>query len=511
MQGGPRWLAAAVVLTLAALPGHGDAALVAGPSPTEALAASDGLTEIRSVGGVLDATLVAAPLHVRMGGGIAFDGAAFNGIYSGPVLRAAPGDTLHIRLVNHLSEPTNLHFHGIQGSPLGNGDNVHILVPPGTSFVYVITIPKTQPPGLYWYHTHPHGLSEGQVMGGLSGALVVEGLAAAFPALSGVTEHLLVLKDYVQPDDEDEDGDAKPSPLAALHGIVQSVNGRLAPDFAARPGQTQLWRLSNQSANRYVHLTLRGHRFRVLANDGDAVTHATSADTLDIAPAGRMEVLVDAGPPGSYDLVALGLMTGEGADYRRDRVIGHLVVGGEPATPVGALAAYPPVPDLRDAVIAERRTIAFTQHNTAKPADQQFFINGRIFDAARVDLRVPLGNTEEWTIRNDSDDMHVFHIHQVNFQVVAVNGAPQPFDGRVDVVRVPERGSVTIRLAFTDSRIVGRFMYHCHVLRHEDKGMMGQIQVYDPAATGPLAALSRFVHRVRFWLAGVPWAYCSAA
>jgi FtsP/CotA-like multicopper oxidase with cupredoxin domain len=490
------WLAVAALI---AWPCAGRAADQ--PSP------SDGLTEIRSVGGVLDVTLVAAPRLVRLGD-VSFDGAVFNGDYAGPVLRAARGETLRVRLVNHLAEPTNLHFHGIQGSPLGNGDNVHVSVAPGGSFVYVITIPDSQTPGLYWYHVHPHGLSERQVSDGLSGALIVEGLPAMFPGLSGVTEQVLVLKDHALPDDDDDD--ALPAPLRALHGVVQSINGQSSVTLTARPGQTQLWRFGNQSANRYAHLALQGHRFRVLARDGAAVTGAAETEQLDIPPAGRVEVLVEAGPAGNYELTGGGLMTGEGAAFRRERVLGRLAVSGEPATPLPPPTAYPARRDLRDAGIAARRLFVLSQHNTAKPQDQRFFIDGRTFDASRTDLRVPLGSIEEWTIRNDSDDMHVFHIHQVNFQVVAVNGAAVAFGGPLDVVRVPERGSVTIRLAFTDPRIVGRFMFHCHVLRHEDAGMMAQIEVYDPAATGPLARLWRFLHRVRFWLAGVPWAYCAA-
>ena len=98
----------------------------------------------------------------------------------------------------------------------------------------------------------------------------------------------------------------------------------------------------------------------------------------------------------------------------------------------------------------------------------------------RVDTRVPLGNIEQWTIRNESDEMHVFHIHQVNFQVMAINGQAQVFNGAVDTVPLLPFQSVTLRIAFTEPEIVGRFMYHCHVLEHEDRGMMAQIEVYDP-------------------------------
>ena len=120
--------------------------------------------------------------------------------------------------------------------------------------------------------------------------------------------------------------------------------------------------------------------------------------------------------------------------------------------------------------------MVFTQNNRK----QVFYMNGQLFDAARVDVRVPLGSVEEWVIRNDTDDLHFFHIHQLHFQVTEINGAAQPFVGVWDTVNVPARGSVKIILPFTNPMIVGRFMFHCHVLSHEDRGMMSQIEVYDP-------------------------------
>ena len=142
----------------------------------------------------------------------------------------------------------------------------------------------------------------------------------------------------------------------------------------------------------------------------------------------------------------------------------------------------PATPDLRQVPITAKRDFTFAQ----KPGEEVYMINGRTFDHARVDTRVPLGSVEEWTIHNDTEDMHVFHIHQLHFQVVAINGEPQPFDAVLDTVRVPEGGSVTLRIPFTERQIVGRFMYHCHVLKHEDKGMMANIEVYDPAVEAAL-------------------------
>ena len=114
-----------------------------------------------------------------------------------------------------------------------------------------------------------------------------------------------------------------------------------------------------------------------------------------------------------------------------------------------------------------------------------FYINHNTFDHDRVDVKVPLGNTEEWTIRNSLDELHISHIHEVAFQVISENGKPVPFNGLQHTVTIPIHGEVKVRIAFTDPKIVGRFMFHCHILEHEDKGMMAQIEVYDPKV-GPL-------------------------
>ncbi len=458
-----------------------------------------GLTELYSKDGVLSTTLVAAAGKVHIGD-LTLDGMTYNGVYTGPVLHLHPGDLLKVRLINRLSEPTNLHFHGMRGSPLGNGDNVHFLVQPHTALDYQIRIPESQPIGLYWYHAHPHGSSEHQIMGGLSGALVIEG-----PDPLPVKQRLFVLKDMVFDDDTDnaEIDDT-------LHGIVQSVNGLLQTKETMQPGDTQLWRFTNQSANRLVHIALMGHRFRIVGQDGEPSTIAEPVEVLDIPPGSRFDAMVDAGEPGQYALVAKGTMTGSGADRVPDRVIGSLDVGGTalPAMSAASVAPAPLPPDLRTARIDATRKVVFTETVPSVHDKQQFFVNSAIYDAHRMDQSVPLGNTEEWTIRNDSDDLHVFHIHQIGFQVVAVNGKPVPFTGYIDNVRIPERGEVTLRLPFTDPLIVGRFVYHCHVLKHEDGGMMANIEIYDPTPPTMLVRLNRFYMHVVWWWNGVPWSQC---
>ncbi len=453
----PRWLTAGLLLFCM---GPGAAAPPGVPSLSE-------MPEVLSHDGVLSVTLKAQAGKSRFDG-IDVDTITYNDSFSGPVLRVRPGDTMRIHLANRLDEPTNLHFHGIQTSPRGNSDNVHISVPPGKDFDYEIKIPTYQPPGAYWYHAHLHGLSEKQVGRGLSGALIVDGFADGVPGLAGVRERLFAFKSI-----EIEDSD-NPVINDEWHGVVQTINGQVTVSEAMKPGETALWHLTNHDANQTVHLSLEGHRFTIIGRDGAAIPRPEEAEVLHIGPAARLEVLVIGGEPGDYRLLTRNVLTGKGPALSRDRTMGHLTVAGTPVTP--ARPVLPPIADLSGLKVTGYRTFVFSQSKDS----EQYYINGRLFDASRTDTRVNLGDVEDWTIRNDSDDMHAFHIHQLAFQVMSVNGKPVRFDGLLDTVKVPERGEIVIRLPFTQPNIVGTFMYHCHVLKHEDKGMMQMIEVVDP-------------------------------
>lgn len=496
-------LALIACLAILAFIGFGDP--TAAGEADQGRSTREGLPEYHSVNGVLSATLEAAPTRVAIGD-YAFDGATYNGVYGGPVLRAAPGDLLRINLVNHLAEPTNLHFHGMHTSPLNNGDNVFISVAPGESFVYEVRIPENQPPGLYWYHSHLHGNAERQVNQGLSGALIIDGLTRQIPALDGITERLFVLKDYANDDDEN-------SLLQDYyHGLIRTIDGRSSVDIAMRPGETQLWRFTHQGAKFIAQLAAAGLRLRVIAVDGVAMTRAVPTEVLEIPPASRVEVLAEAGEPGAYELTGVKLMTGVDKNYSINRSLGRITVAGEPMAPPLDALAFPPRPDLSRSAIARTRVIELSQLND----DEHFFLNGKAFDHDRVDIRVPLGDVEEWTVRNKSSDAHMFHLHQTHFQVVETNGAPEPPLALLDNVKVPARGEVKIRVAFTESQIVGRFVYHCHVLLHEDKGMMGIIEVYRPTATGWLdrtldnagAWIARAAYLAEAKLLGLPASIC---
>jgi FtsP/CotA-like multicopper oxidase with cupredoxin domain len=431
-----------------------------------------GVPEIRSAGGVLDATLVATPIKVQIGTG-SFDGAGYNGVYAGPVLRVHPGDRVKILFINHTALATNLHFHGLRVSPDGRADNVSIDVPPGRQFHYDFTIPADHPPGLFFYHDHDAGNAEMNVMYGLGGALIIEGFANQFSGLAGLPQKLVVIKDWYRP------GCTCCNQLPTeLHCRLVSINGLADWQDRIRPGGTQLWRMANQGANLIMHLIAPGVVFHVIGRDGMPATDGTDTDKIDIMPASRLDVLVTVpkAGAGTIPIIAKSVPTGVPPHFTAQRQIGTMMIDGAPvADPLPALG-FPHQQDLRNWHVTAQRTVVFSENAAAT----KFYVDDKIYDPKRIDARVPLGSIEEWTIKNTSLDFHEFHIHQLGFQVIEINGVAQPFSGFVDDARVPEKGEIKVLIPFVDPIMVGHIMYHCHVLKHEDAGMMAMLEVYQP-------------------------------
>lgn len=421
-------------------------------------------SSISSRDGVLAVTLRPTRSRISIGNREAVT-EVYNGSYTPPTLRARPGDVIRLRLVNQLGEPTNMHTHGLHVSPAGNSDNIFLIVGPGQTQDFEFRIPANHPPGLFWYHPHAHHFSNEQVKNGMSGALIIEGLLDPFAALRGVKERVLLLKDI-----QLEDGHVADRSIGV--GTTRTVNGLVDPTLAVRPGETELWRIGNVGANLYYRLRLDGHRFYQVARDGNRLARIVPTDELFIPPGGRIEVLVQGGEPGVHTLRTLAMNTGPAGNQYPAAVLATVRVEGKPAVPRTLPRRLLPVKDLRGKVTG-RRTVVFSE----TPDGNVEMIDGKTFDPDRIDTRVKLGAVEEWTIRNESDELHDFHIHQGGFQLLEVNGKPQPLDGYYDTVNLPIRSEIKIIIPFTDPVTVGKFVYHCHLLAHEDKGMMATIVV----------------------------------
>jgi FtsP/CotA-like multicopper oxidase with cupredoxin domain len=305
-----------------------------------------------------------------------------------------------------------------------------------------------------------------QVAGGMSGVLIVDGLQQYLPPnLRHLTEHVIALKDF-----QLEGNAVKTNNLHISAPTNRTVNGQLNPTISIRPGETQLWRLANISANIYYNVRLQGQQFQVIAHDGTPVDRIWTADSLLLAAGARFDVLVRGGPAGRTQLQTLAYNTGPAGNQFPQATLATLVSGGTPM-PMAKLPTGPFAPsvDLSHATLAARRTIVFSEHK------DHYFINGKMFDPHRVDIRSKLNTVEEWIIRNASDEEHSFHVHTNHFQLMSINGQPHTGHGLQDVANVPAKGQLVIRMRF--STYTGKTVFHCHILNHEDLGMMAVLEI----------------------------------
>ena len=453
--------------------GHGALAQERKLSRSVAEATGDPLREPelrRSENGVLETTLRASYGPVEVDGAPAI-ARTFESSYPSPTLMARPGDTLRIKLVNDLDEPTNLHTHGLHVSPAGNADNVFVKIEPGRSFDYEIAIPEDHPSGTYWYHPHVHGSTYSHVAGGMAGALIVEGGLDDLDSLKGFTERLLV----VQSAEFDANNTIVPVDIQEIHNQTKTINGQINPTITIRPGEVQRWRIVNATAESFLLLGLEGHPIHLISKDGNALTRPVRSDNLMVEPGCRADILVRGHQfSGSWEFRKM-LWLGSDRQFEPDELLATLVVDGEPVTDhVIPETLIPLSEDLRDRPVDKAREIRFSVDR--QPGGTRFLIDGQMVDMDRVDQTVQLGAHEEWIIYNDSPEWHPFHIHVNDFQVVAVNG--KPVDEIVsweDTRGLPPSGSITIRHRFLD--YPGKFVFHCHLLFHEDNGMMGIVEV----------------------------------
>ena len=457
------------------------------------------IPEVRARNGVAEMTLTAASdANGR-------DVWLFNGRAIQPTIRLAPGDVLKIHYQNDLPsvprEPcgagpcmnmTNLHFHGLTVSPKTPQDDVlDLMAMPGQSLDYRVQIPLDHPPGLNWYHTHPHGESHRQVLDGLSAALVIDGIERYVPQIRNLRERVMVIRGV---DIEHDAGapalrsrvDAQSAGCSANEHEVErvfTVNGVVRPQLTMAPGEQQFWRLVNASADAYVDLELEGGTFDIVARDGMPLAlHAPQrpirrADHVLLPPAGRLEAIVSIRAESSHPVLRTRCVdAGPDGDATAAMVLADVVPGrAEPPpsqnTAVDVRRAAYQVIDLEKVKASEPDFVmVFSEDKNG------FYINNRKYASdAEPMVRATVGQYQHWRVENATREIHPIHIHQVHFLAFRENDRPLSDEEWLDTINVPVGGSVDLIMDFTDPVIRGMSVFHCHLLNHEDKGMMAKI------------------------------------
>jgi FtsP/CotA-like multicopper oxidase with cupredoxin domain len=459
-----------------------------------------------------------------------------------PTLHVHPGDRLVIHLKNELtptktipsrqsmpamgimSSPSeacgamtmyslsvNLHAHGTNLPPVCHQDEVvKTIINAGETFEYDMHFPANEPPGIYWYHPHIHGIAEPAVLGGASGAIIVDGLENVNREVAGLPEHVLVVRDNLVP--------GNPTPGGAIPSWDLSVNYIPVPypsytpaKMPVKPNERQLWRVANAAADTILDVELKydgvAQPLEVVGLDGvptgsqDGTTRGKSFVTTHIllAPANRAEFIVTT--PSTHVHTALfqtrNIDTGPDGD-------------NDPARPLIALdaSAFAPAASailpkpwanplvarfsgLHECKPTANRKLYFSEvlsdpSDPSSPTNFFITVDGatpKIFDPSNPPgIVTTQGAVEDWTIENRTLENHVFHIHQIHFLVMSANGVPMANPQFLDTVQIPYWSgsgpypSVTLRMDFR-GQTAGDFVYHCHILGHEDGGMMAVIRV----------------------------------
>ncbi|MGE3818090.1 MAG: multicopper oxidase domain-containing protein [Isosphaeraceae bacterium] len=447
----------------------------------------------------------------------------------GPILQLQRGETLRLRVNDNLAEPgtpanvvfnTNLHTHGLHVSDLNNGDNVYREITPGQGMDVAIAVPDEQPPGINWYHVHRHMSTHEQVYGGLAGMLLVGDPLDPWPQYKDqITQRYLGITEVNIQNGRLTNYTAGKSGTKFYEGWQKRINGQVNPTITVRPGETQVWNLASIGPFGGVNVAITDDDLQnpwdatLLVQDGNgqnvqpyALSLAADATRMQdlvaatlVMPGNRLTMAVTAPTtPGTYYLIdgwggqdKPAVVAGQQQFY----VLATIQVEGEPvSTPPPVFNPVGTVDPLFYATPDVSRTFEFSILPGQTPAENLFLINGEVFGEG-VMPQVQIGTVEEWTLTNppnpNASANHPFHIHQGDFIVTKVNGVPVDptvtpppgssslayISGR-DVIDLPAGGSVTIRFKAND--FAGKYVFHCHILKHEDQGMMSPVLQFGP-------------------------------
>jgi len=442
-------------------------------------------------------------------------------IHESPTLRLNQGDQLDLDILNRIKDDnpmkmsmpmssrtcgdggdmtiasTNVHFHGLNVPPKCHQDDViNTLIQPGSkAFPYRMQIPANEPPGLYWYHPHVHGFTEFQVNGGAAGALIVEGMEKYRPEVAGLTERVFVIRQqYLVP--------WIPGPYQLTFNYQVDALPFPPPVIQMKPGEKQFWRVANATLQDFMPVQFQVNgtpaQMQVIALDGYPLAQPRMQDTILIPPAGRAEFIVQApqlGDGGTF--YVLTYSTGPTGNPDLSQRLANVQVSNDAESNTRKMPIpkeHLPLDKLKfamsaDAPVTAVRKLFFSEEFGGTNGPIQFYITvdgqkQKVFEPNEKPVIVTkVGAVEDWVIENRALETHAFHIHQVHFRVLEVDGKPVQDSDMRDTIEIPfweGRGpfhSVKVRMDFRDPNTAGTFVFHCHILLHEDLGMMHKVLV----------------------------------
>jgi FtsP/CotA-like multicopper oxidase with cupredoxin domain len=404
-----------------------------------------------------------------------------NGAYLGPTLRATRGEKVQIHVKNDLPEATSIHWHGMHLPAVDDG-GPHQPIAKGATWSPSWTI--NQPAATLWYHPHPHGVTESHAYRGIAGMFIIDDPttdSANLPHTYGVDDQPVVVQDK-NFDANNQLVGGMPGdggPLGTLGNKVM-VNGAIAPYLNVTTQRVRL-RLLNGSTARIYNFGLADNRpMQQVASDSGLLEHPVSKTRIELSPGERAEVIVEMHAGETVNLQSYPF------ESKAQFISGNLI-GANDSFDIMQLRAAPSL-----AASAEpSANLATVEHLAAADAvttrqfvlDSDTTINNKSMDLNRIDFAVTRGTTEIWNVANHDGLPHNFHIHDVHYQILSIDGSAPPPElaGWKDTMLLQPGQTNKIIMRFADYADAAHpYMYHCHLLRHEDAGMMGQFVVTEP-------------------------------
>jgi FtsP/CotA-like multicopper oxidase with cupredoxin domain len=470
---------------------------------------------IKSCNGLLKTTLVATqkPTYVdnKMINGLW----TYNGLFSGPCLLVKPGDRVDITIQNNITLPINIHYHGMWMSPSGKADNVFIEAQPGKSLRSQFTVEKKHTSGLNWFHPHVHGYSNEMLWRGLSGIFIVDGGVSKIPKYRNCRNRVLVFKGI-----ELDPSAIIPTMISAnsvtSKNVKFTVNGVFNPTITMRPRETQVWSIANTANNGFLKIAMDNHSMTVLAQDGNPSFTTRKVKEYLLSPGSRVEIAITASKKsGKYVFRTLGFNNyNNGIDKFQwtPQTLATIYVKGTPSIPVSAPKNIMPIVSWLSKKPVKRRVITFSSSFNTETGPL-FYINKKAYDHVNMhtSFNVNVNTVEEWIVRSDPSlkqggriEGHPFHIHVANFAVVGrgswnvETGEATSYEslkpyGLQDTILVPAFEYVVLRMKF--EKFTGKTVFHCHILFHQDKGMMGVFNIVNKNDTNAQLSNETHIHK----------------